>query len=194
MYEVGILNVYSYIVRGIGMFRWRGWWIDCCWCRPRLHLSLFPPRLPFSPLAFPPCPLCPLSLCWSELAAGPGGAALAAPAVPGAVGAAAGPGTVPWGAAEGRCHEDLEDSRRLTGASREELKAGSKSSERGPAAASLERARLRPQARAGRCSICCPCPGELLCTGGGDRARGFEDGAAGIPLLDVLFIETRTWM
>ncbi|CAN8220639.1 unnamed protein product [Coccothraustes coccothraustes] len=51
------------------------------------------------------------------------------------------------------CKEDLEESRRLTGASREKLKARSRSSERGPAAASLERARLRPQARAGRVGL-----------------------------------------
>lgn len=98
----------------------------------------FPPWLPFSPLAFPPVsPVPVLALSWR-----PGRAeqqfqprvSLERWELPVA------PGTVPWGAAEGRCSEELEKSRRVTGARREKLKASSKSSEGGPAAATLQRA------------------------------------------------------
>lgn len=105
----------------------------------------FPSRLPFSPLAFPPVPsVSPVPVLGPSWR--PGRAeqhfqprlSLERWELPLA------PGTVPWGAAEGRC------------------------------------------------PICCRCPGELLCMGGGDRGRGCEDGAAGIPQLQVLFKDTWT--
>lgn len=103
-----------------------------CLCRPRLHFYLFPSSDGFFTSCFSPVPPLPvLGPSWRQ---GRAGQQFQPPVSLEWWQLPVAPGTVPWGAAEGCCTEDLENSRRTERSQREKLKGRSKSSEQGSAA------------------------------------------------------------